>query len=146
LASRGGWRFGVAGSLRKHCRLCLARAVTRQKELSLCRALGANRWQEVRVGLTENLLIGVAGAIIGLLLAKVGLPPLRQLLPADFPRAYEIALPGTEAAFAAAIAMATVLIAGLLPLGSSDTLQSRRVASDALFTVCTLLSTPLGAD
>jgi macrolide transport system ATP-binding/permease protein len=109
--------------------LCLARAVTRQKELALRRALGANRWQLVRVGLAENLLIGVAGAIFGLLLANGGLPLLRQLLPTDFPRAHEISLTGMGAAFATAIAIATVLIAGLLPLGASNTLQSPRVTS-----------------
>jgi len=109
--------------------LCLARAVTRQKELALRRALGANRWQLIRVGLTENLLIGVAGAIFGLLLANAGLPLLRQLLPADFPRAHEIALSGMAAAFAVAIAIATVLIAGLLPLGATNTLQSQRATS-----------------
>jgi predicted permease len=109
--------------------LCLARAVTRQKELSLRRALGANRWQLVRVGLAENLLIGVAGAIFGLLLAIAGLPLLRQLLPADFPRAHEIVLTGTTAAFGAAIAIATVLLAGVLPLSASNTLQSQRVIS-----------------
>ena len=33
----------------------------------------------IRVGLAENLLIGVAGAVGGLLLAKAGIPLLRQL-------------------------------------------------------------------
>lgn len=117
--------------------LCVARAVSRRTELSLRRALGANRWQLVRVGLAENLLIGVAGATLGLLLAWVGLPLLHQLLPADFPRAHEIALTPRDAAFATAIALATVLLAGLLPAlpagrGGRDTLtssgQGQRVA------------------
>ena len=72
--------------------LSVARAASRQDELALRRALGANRWQLVRVGLAENLLIGVGGAVLGLLLAWIGLPLLRQLLPADFPRAHEIGL------------------------------------------------------
>jgi predicted permease len=109
--------------------LCLARSVARQKELALRRALGANRWQLVRVGLTENLLIGVASAIFGLLLANAGLPLLRRLLPTDFPRAHEIALTGMAAAFAAAIAIATVLIAGMLPWRASNALQSQRATS-----------------
>ncbi len=104
--------------------LCVARAVSRRKELALRRALGANRWQLVRVGLAENLLIGVAGAALGLLLAGIGLPLLRQLLPADIPRAHEIALTPTAALFAAGIALATVLIAGLLPSGESRVLDA----------------------
>jgi predicted permease len=107
--------------------LCVARAVSRRKELSLRRALGANRWQLLRVGLAENLLVGVAGAMLGLLLARAGLPLLRTLLPTDFPRAHEIALTPAAALFAAAIAIATVLIAGLLPSGRAGSLQSQRV-------------------
>jgi macrolide transport system ATP-binding/permease protein len=129
------WLLAMAGGLvllvacANIAGLCLARAVTRQKELALRRALGATRWQLVRVGLTENLLIGVAGAILGLLLANAGLPLLRRLLPTDFPRAHEIAVTGMAAAFAAAIAIATVLIAGVLPWGASNALQSQRVTS-----------------
>jgi macrolide transport system ATP-binding/permease protein len=106
--------------------LCVARAVARRKELALRYALGANRWQLVRVGLAENLLIGVAGAILGLLLAGAGLPLLRQLLPADFPRAHEIGLTASAAFFATAVALATVLLAGLLPAGRNTTLESQQ--------------------
>jgi predicted permease len=104
--------------------LCVARAVSRRPEQSLRRALGANRWQLVRVGLAENLLIGIAGAALGLLLAWIGLPLLRQLLPADFPRAHEVALTLKDGLFAAAVAIATVLLAGLLPSLGRDTLQA----------------------
>ena len=106
--------------------LSIARAVARREELSLRRALGANRWQLLRIGLTENLLIGVLGAAVGLLLAGGGLPFLRQLLPVDFPRAHEIALTFRGACFAAAIALATVLIAGVVGSSGSGLLQSQR--------------------
>jgi macrolide transport system ATP-binding/permease protein len=126
------WLLVVAGGLvllvacANIAGLCVARAVARRKELSLRHALGANRWQLARVGLAENLLIGVAGAILGLVLADAGLPLLHHLLPADFPRAHEIALTPRGAIFAAAIAMATVLLAGLLPsLGSPEPLQAQ---------------------
>ena len=110
--------------------LSVARAVARERELSLRLALGANRWQLVRVGLAENLLIGVTGALIGLALADAGLPVLRHLLPADFPRAHEIALTALGALFGAAVAIATALLAGLRPPGRPDSLQShQRVAS-----------------
>ncbi len=106
--------------------LTVARAVGRRQELSLRRALGANRWQLVRVGLTENLLLGVTGAILGLVLAWAGLPVLRALLPADFPRAHEIALTGGGAVFATAVAIATMLVAGLLPSLGNSSLPSVR--------------------
>lgn len=126
------WLLMVAGGLvllvacANIAGLCVARAVARRKELALRYALGANRWQLVRVGLAENLLIGVAGAILGLLLAGAGLPLLRQLLPADFPRAHEVGLTAGAALFATAVALATVLFAGLLPAGRSTTLESQQ--------------------
>lgn len=109
--------------------LCVARAVSRRNELSLRHALGANRWQLVRVGLDENLLIGTAGAILGLLLAAAGVPLLHRLLPPDFPRAHEIALTWTGALFATAVALATVLVAGLPPLRGSAAPQSHQRVS-----------------
>jgi predicted permease len=106
--------------------LTVARAVARRRELGLRRALGASRWQLLRVGLAENLVIGVAGAALGLLLAWVGLPLLRQLLPADFPRAHEVGLTLRAGLFAATIAVATVLAAGLLASRGSDTPQAHQ--------------------
>jgi predicted permease len=95
--------------------LSVARAVARRDELALRRALGAGQWQLARVGLSENLLIGIVGAALGLMLAASGLPLLRQLLPADFPRAHEIGLTVRGGIFAVAVALATSCIAGLLP-------------------------------
>jgi predicted permease len=111
--------------------LSVARAVARRDELSLRRALGASRAQLARVGLAENLVIGAVGATIGLLLAGAGLPLLRQLLPLDFPRAHEIGLTPRAGVFAVVVAMATSLIAGLLPSLGRHTMVSvqRRVTA-----------------
>jgi predicted permease len=106
--------------------LSVARAVARRQELSLRRALGATRAQLVRVGLAENVVVGVVGATLGLVLAAAGLPLLQQLLPADFPRAHEIALTVQGGLFAVAIAMTTVLVAGLLPSIGRDTLPTAK--------------------
>ena len=95
--------------------LCVARAIARRPELSVREALGASGWQLVRVGLAENLLLGLAGAALGLLLARSGLPLLHRLLPPDFPRAHEVVLTWSSALFALGVAMATVFLAGLLP-------------------------------
>lgn len=96
--------------------LSIARAVSRRPELSLRHALGATGWQLARVGLAENLLIGIGGGILGLALARAGLPWMQSLLPADFPRAHEVTLTWLGASFAVVIAMLTVILAGLLPL------------------------------
>ena len=110
--------------------LSMARAVARRGELALRHALGASAWQLARVGLAENLIAGVAGGIAGLALAKAGLPVLHQLLPADFPRVHEIALTWSSGAFAVLVALATVVVAGLLP-SSGSTLDSQRSTASA---------------
>lgn len=122
LVAAGGLVMLVAGA--NITGLTVARVVARRQELSLRRALGANRWRLVRVGLAENLLLGAAGAALGLVLAGAGLPALRGLLPADFPRAHEVGLTWEAAVFAVTVAVATVLIAGLLPSFGGDALPS----------------------
>ena len=129
LATAGGLVLLVAcGNI---AGLSIARALSRRHELSLRRALGANGWQLLRVGLAENLLIGVVGALVGLVLAAAGLPLVRQLLPVDFPRAHEIAVTGMGALFAVSVAIATVVVAGVVPSIGGDALPSslQRVTS-----------------
>ena len=49
--------------------LMLARALTRQKELTMRAALGANRWRLVRQLLMESLLLAAAAGVVGWLIA-----------------------------------------------------------------------------
>ena len=53
--------------------LFLARSSTRQRELAVRLALGAARWRLIRLVLTESVLLGIAGAAVGLAIAWVGL-------------------------------------------------------------------------
>ena len=61
--------------------LFLARAATRQRDLSVCLALGASRTTLARQVLSETLLISMAGGLLGVLAASWGVNVLVAFLP-----------------------------------------------------------------
>ncbi len=61
--------------------LLLARATTRQKEMSIRLALGATRRQVLRQMLTESVLLAVCGGAFGLVLTTLGIRFLKTWLP-----------------------------------------------------------------
>ncbi len=95
--------------------LLLARASTRQREISVRLALGAPRSRVVRQLLTESLLISFLGGAIGLALALVGVKALVSLLPANFPRAHDIHVSAPVFAFTLAVSVVTGILFGLAP-------------------------------
>jgi putative ABC transport system permease protein len=50
--------------------LAMTRAANRRREFAVRRALGASRWQVARQLLTENLVLAVAGTVLGVLFAR----------------------------------------------------------------------------
>ena len=96
--------------------LLLARANGRRKEMSVRLAMGAPRARLVRQLLTESLVYGAAGAVLGLLLAIWGSNGLLTLLSDDSnPIPLDIGVDATVLLFTAAIALATTVLFGLVP-------------------------------
>ena len=106
--------------------LLLARAEDRRKEVAIRAALGAGQGRLLRQFLTEGVVLSLAGAGLGIVLAMVGLDLLQSASPGDLPRLSEVRLDGTVLLFTTAIAIATGLFFGLAP--------TRHISSDALAT------------
>ncbi len=95
--------------------LLLSRANARQREIAVRSALGAARSRIVRQLLTESLVIALAAASLGALLAIGGVRVLVSLLPPDFPRASAIRLDPVVFGFTLVIAVMTGLLFGIVP-------------------------------
>ena len=95
--------------------LLLTRAATRQKEVAVRTALGANWRRLVRQLMTESLLLSLLGGAAGLLIAKGALYVVRTINPGNIPRLDAITLDGTVLAFTFGVSIVTGLFFGLVP-------------------------------
>jgi predicted permease len=101
--------FNVAG-------LLLARAVDRQREMSLRAALGAGRLQILRQLVAESLVIASCGGIVALIASWWSEPLLGYFaVPAPIPQRLDVTLDRTVIAFIAAALVACGVTAGLIP-------------------------------
>jgi putative ABC transport system permease protein len=95
--------------------LLLSRGVTRQREMAVRAALGADRRRILQQLLTESGLLAACGAVFGILFAINGLKWLKVILPADTPRLGSITIDWRVLAFTASVALLTGIISGLAP-------------------------------
>jgi putative ABC transport system permease protein len=95
--------------------LLLARTATRQNEVAVRVALGAGRARLIRQFLTESVLLGLSGAVAGLLFALWGLDLLRTLGAGNLPRLEEVRLDMGVLGFTIGVALVSAFLFGLAP-------------------------------
>jgi predicted permease len=109
--------------------LFLARGVGRTREMAVRRALGARTRTLVAQLLVESGLLGAAGALLGALIAHVGVRAFLVMTPDGLPRATTIGIDARVLLFTASVGMLTALVFGLMPAlrlargGSGDPLR-----------------------
>jgi putative ABC transport system permease protein len=117
LASCGGVLLIACANVSQ---LLLARATTRERELSVRAALGASRWRLARQVLTESALLAVIGSVAGGLLAVWFVDVVAASIPVELPFWIRIDLNPSVLAFAILVSCVTALFAGSLPAWQSS--------------------------
>jgi len=95
--------------------LQLTRSRSRQKEIAMRAALGASPNRIVRQLLAENLVLGLAGGVVGVLLAYWAVSWIIAHGPAEMPRLDQSRIDASTLAFACAVALFSSFFFGLAP-------------------------------
>src|SRR4029079_7755668 len=96
--------------------LLMARSVQRRQEIAVRLAIGSSRVRLIRLLLTESLLLGVSGGIVGFGIGYEGTRLLWTFRPPDVARnLVDPKLYGTVFLFTVLISFATAFIFGILP-------------------------------
>src|SRR3954447_12610162 len=105
--------------------LVLVRGLSRRGEIAVRLALGATRTRVVRLLIVENLVLALPGALLGVLLARGGIPIIVQYadwLAAPRRLFFNVGVDGVVIGFSAVVACGSALVFGFVPA-----LQSSRV-------------------
>ena len=129
--------------------LLLSRAVGRQREMGIRAALGAQRLRLIRQLLTESVLLGLAGGVLGVALAILGIDAITSVKNLGLPSINTISLNINVLLFTLGLSALTGIVFGIVPAlhtaradvfdelkggagGMVSHNRSRRIASDAL--------------
>lgn len=95
--------------------LLLTRSLSREREMAVRTALGASPRQIVTQLIAESLMLSLAGALAGLIVAFVALPLIVAFTPVQVPRLAEAALNGRVLLLALGLVTGMTMAFGLVP-------------------------------
>ena len=99
--------------------LMISRTLSRRREMAVRAAVGARRWQLIRQLLTESVVIGLAGGVLGLLVAVWGTRAIASLVPKGFTTSVydlnNVPLDWRVFVFTFALSVLTGIVFGLAP-------------------------------
>jgi predicted permease len=96
--------------------LLLSRARVREREIAVCRAIGAGRGTLVRQLLFENLLVALAGGAAGIGIAQAGTAFFSSFpFPSDLPLVWPFVVDQRVLLFTLVVSVASTLLFGLAP-------------------------------
>jgi macrolide transport system ATP-binding/permease protein len=96
--------------------LLLARAAARTREVGTRLAIGATRWRIIRLLMTENLLLGLFGAALGILIAVWGTDALRAVrVYSGLPIRLQTSVDLTGVLVSVSLGIGAAIVFGLVP-------------------------------
>ncbi len=110
--------------------LLVARSASRRRELAIRTALGGSKARLLRERITESILLSLAGGLLGLIFAQVGLQWLTHQR-ADLPRVETIHLDLIAVLFSIGLAALCGIAAGLAPALVEDEEQVLRTLQES---------------
>ncbi len=105
----------LLGACANVANLLLIKAAATRKQVAVKYAIGASRLRLGAQVLMESLLLGGAGAVLGVALAYWGVKAFVAIGPADIPLLADARIDGAVLAFTVVAMLLTVVLVGLLP-------------------------------
>ena len=115
LALMGAVTFVLLIACANVANLLLVRVSRRERELAVRSALGGSRGRLIAQMLTESFVISGAGALLGIVLAWLGMRVLLTLAPATLPRTDTVSLDPIVLGFTIVAAVAAAALFGVIP-------------------------------
>jgi putative ABC transport system permease protein len=110
--------------------LMLTRATARQREIAIRMSLGASNWTIVRQLIVEGLVLSLTGAVAGVALAYLLMPPLLHAATGVLPPGAKVHIDATVLLFTVILSICAGVFFGIAPAGHIRMRELRTVLNE----------------